>query len=97
MIVTHVATDAADQEHSRGTVTATLPVPPVALNDRGDASKLGWHRAGSVEGLVTLVLVELPHAGATHAATTAAMPKLALMSRRTTDEPCITTASPSGA
>jgi len=41
------------------------------------------------------VLVELPHAAATHAATTAAMAKRALKSRRTSGEQCISVASTS--
>jgi hypothetical protein len=92
---THGAAEAADQEHSRGTVTATLPVPPLASKVRGAASKLGWHRAGTVDGLVTLVLVELPQPEVTDAPMTAAMPKSHLKSRRTSGRECISAASKS--
>ncbi len=69
MMTTHDEPEsvAADHEHSRATVTATLLVPPSALNDRATASKLGWHLESTDAGAVTLVFVELPHAASTEA------------------------------
>src|SRR5262245_40825314 len=63
VITTQGASDDADQEHSRGTVTPTVLLPPSALNDRFDEpSKLGWHRPAAPDGAVMLVVVELPQA-----------------------------------
>lgn len=53
---------AAVHEHSRETVTLTALVPPLAANDRGVASKLGWQRAAVADGAVTLVDVDPPQA-----------------------------------
>jgi hypothetical protein len=63
----------ADHEHSRETLTGNALVPPSEPNDRGDASKLGWQRSELVDGAVTLVDAEPPHAvdrAATPTATT---------------------------
>jgi hypothetical protein len=63
-MTTHAAALDADHEHSRETLTATELVPPLGSNDRGEPSKLGWHRAAVGVGEVTLTAAEPPHADA---------------------------------
>jgi hypothetical protein len=62
VIVAHPAVEDADHEHSRETVTAMEALPPPGPKERGELSKLGWQRAGMVEGEETLVVVDPPHA-----------------------------------
>lgn len=68
----HPACEAACHVHSRATVTATDPVPPVGPNDEVGAPTLASHRPPA-DGLVTLVDAELPQATGTrpHTATIA--------------------------
>jgi hypothetical protein len=54
------------QPHSRGTVMESEPVPPAGPNEGDEFATLAWQR--TLEGLVTLVFAELPHAEASAAA-----------------------------
>ena len=98
MITTHGDAEAAVHEHSRDTVTATVPLPPLAANDRADPSKLGWQRPGVLEGVVMLVLAELPHpASAAHAAAMVTEAIVWKVARGTTAAHCISSASAAAA
>jgi hypothetical protein len=55
------AVEADVHEHSRATVTATLPVPPDGANEAGCAVSAGWHRTG-VGAVPVIVSAVLPHA-----------------------------------
>jgi hypothetical protein len=78
------AWDAACQEHSRATPTDTVPTPPPGPNEEIEELTVASQRA-DVDGLVTLVAVELPQAIAesAHAATAAT----GIESRRTPARP----------
>jgi hypothetical protein len=62
VITIHAACDAALHAHSLATTTERLPEPPAAANDAGAPVTVAWQRL--VDGLVTLVEVELPQAAA---------------------------------
>jgi len=70
VIAIHGACVAAFHVHSRATTIEMLPAPPDGPNDEGVPLTVAWHR--EVEGLVTLVEVELPHAALSRAENTAA-------------------------
>ena len=96
VIASHAAALAALHEHSRGTVTLIVLVPPLAPNDRGVASKLGWQRAALADGAVTLVDVEPPQAAASMLTVNAINgPRIAGI-RATAREQCISVASRDG-
>lgn len=59
----HEAVLVADHEHSRATLTATVPVPPAGPKFVDGTPRVAWQRVGAV-GDVTLVSVVLPHAEA---------------------------------
>lgn len=69
------------QLHSRATPIESEPVPPAAAKEEAELVTLGWHR--KLEGLVTVVWVELPHAAPVASATTSRTSCRA----RTTDVP----------
>jgi hypothetical protein len=73
VIDTHGAVLPAVQEHSRETVTLTVPVPPPDAKDVVELVTAAWQRVS--EGAVTLADVdaELPHAAVSAAARTAAI------------------------
>lgn len=59
---------AADQEHSRATLTARVPLPPAAAKLDGADDTEVWQRLSVEVGAVALVAPELPHATASAAA-----------------------------
>jgi hypothetical protein len=70
VIAIHGTCDAAVQAHSRATPIVRVPEPPLALKEEGVPVTEAWQRA--VDGLVTLVDAELPHAAAPTIAASAA-------------------------